>query len=410
MNLITLSKELFSQEIISREWYYKELDETIKAHQVTVIQWQRRVWKSSIVLGYLKNLNIDPKKIFFLNKELDSENTIESVKDLNKIFEDYVAEHGSPEYIFIDEIQDIQDRERFVRAMFAYKKYKIIISGSNSELLSGELATYLTGRYLSFEVYPLSFDEYKKFTWIVDNTAAMMDYLRWGWMPELTSISSDAKKTSYLSTILQTIIYKDIVKRYTIKDIEYLEKLMQYIADIVGSQVSLRNIVQASKNYGRWEPSLATVSNYLNLLQQPYLIHKARRFDVRWKRILEHNEKYYFNDIGIRNFFKVDMKFDIGKLIENVVYLHLKKCWYMVYIGSFGEKEIDFVAQKWQEMCYVQASYLMPDQATIEREFGNLQEIKDNYPKYVVSLDAMASGNIKWIKRMHLTEFIEQFI
>lgn len=397
------------QKLIPRELYFTELDETIQTNQVTVIQWQRRVGKSSIVLSYFQDRKIDPQKIFFFNKELDSENRIQSVKDLNKLFDDYVAEYGQPEYIFIDEIQDIQDWERFVRARFALKKEKIIISWSNSQLLSWELATYLTGRYLSFEVYPLNFSEYLLFTKNNDIWQAMMHYLRRGGMPEVAMIASDAKKMWYLSTVLQTIIYKDIVKRHNIKDVEYLERLMHYIADIVGSQVSLRNIIQASKNYWWGEPSTATVSNYLNLLQQPYLIHKARRFDVKGKRILEHNEKYYFNDIGIRNFFKVDMQQDIGKLIENVVYLHLRKCGYTVYIGAFGEKEIDFVAQKWQDMCYVQVAYIMPDQKVIDREFGNLLDISDSYPKYVVSLDPVAGGNVKWVQWLHLTSFIETF-
>lgn len=409
MDIINLSKELFNQKIIPREWYYSELDDTIKAHQITVIQWQRRVWKSYTVLWYLKTRGIDPDKIFFLNKELDSENEIQDVKDLNALFDGYVKIHWEPEYIFIDEIQDIKDWERFIRAKFALKKQKIIISWSNSQLLSGELATYLTWRYLSFEVYPLDFVEYLLFSWEKDSQKALMDYLRRWWMPELVSIHSDSRKTSYISTIIQTIIYKDIVKRHAIKDVGYLEKLMHYIADVVGSQVSLRNIIQASKNYGRWEPSTATVSNYLNFLQQPYLIHKVRRFDVKWKKIIEHNEKYYFNDIGIRNFFKVDMKVDIWKLMENVVYLHLRKCGYTVYVWNIWDKEIDFVAQKWQDMCYVQVAYLMPNQETIDREFWNLANIKDSYPKYVVSMDAVANGNIEWIQWMHVVKFIEKF-
>jgi predicted AAA+ superfamily ATPase len=180
-------------------------------------------------------------------------------------------------------------------------------------------------------------------------------------MPELTKIDTDAQKMSYLQTMFQTIIYKDIVKRYTIKDIAYLEKLMQYLADIVGSPVSLRNIVDASVQAGWGDPSLATISNYLHYLQQPYLVHKVRRFDIKGKKILEHNEKYYFNDIGMRNFFKVDMQRDIGKLVENIVYLHLRKCGYTVYVGMIDGKEIDFIAEKGKKRCYIQATYMMPN-------------------------------------------------
>jgi uncharacterized protein len=401
MDLIELSKELLSQKLIPRDFYFTELDETIQTNQVIVIQWQRRVGKSSIVLSYFQNRNIDSKKIFFFNKELDSENRIQSVKDLNTLFDDYVTRYGDPEYI--------QDRERFIRARFALKKEKIIISWSNSQLLSWELATYLTGRYISFEVYPLNIYEYMTFSGNTNIQEAMISYFRrWG-LPEVAMILSDAKKTAYISTVLETIIYKDIVKRNNIKDIAYLERLLHYIADVVGSQVSLRKIIQASKNYWWGEPSTATVSNYMTILQHPYLIHKARRFDIKGKKILEYNEKYYFNDIGIRNFFKVDMKQDIGKLIENIVYLHLKKCGYTVYIWSLGEKEIDFIGQKWQNMCYIQVAYIMPDQKVIDREFGNLLTIWDNYPKYVVSLDPVAWSNVKWVEWMHLLSFIEHF-
>jgi predicted AAA+ superfamily ATPase len=154
-------------------------------------------------------------------------------------------------------------------------------------------------------------------------------------LPEVAKISTDAQKIQYLNTVLQTILYKDIIKRYSIREAAFLEKLLRYIADVVGSQISLRNIQEASAKYGRNEASLATVSKYLNYLQQPYLIHKVRRFDIKGKRLLEHNEKYYFNDLGMRNSFKVNLQEDIAKLIENVVYLHLKKCGYTVYVGAF---------------------------------------------------------------------------
>jgi predicted AAA+ superfamily ATPase len=178
MDLISLSKELFSQKLIARPRYYQELDATIKAHQITIIQGQRRVGKSSLVLGYLQNLPLNPKTIFFLNKELDSEGKIASAKELNQLFEAYVEENGQPEYIFIDEIQDIKNWENFVRARFALKKEKIIISGSNSQLLSGELATYLTGRYLTFDVFPLGFDEFILFKGKGEKTELLQEYLR----------------------------------------------------------------------------------------------------------------------------------------------------------------------------------------------------------------------------------------
>lgn len=386
------------------------LDSSIETNQIVVIQGQRRVGKSSIALGYLKEKKINLDRIFFINKELDIDNTINSVKILNGLFEEYVKIYGEPEYIVIDEIQDIQDRERFIRAMFAYKKYKIIITWSNSYLLSGELTTYLTGRYLAFDVYPLGYNEFLQFTNKPNNTDSFSLYTRYGGMPEILKMDNPISKVQYLESVKDTIFIKDIVKRFAIKDVGYLEKVLAYISDIIGSEISLRNMHNASKQFGRGdEASLTKLSNYVQMLQVPYMIHKVERYDIHGKKILDHNEKYYFNDIGLRNSIKVKEDDDKAKLLENIIFLHLKKCGYKVYVGNYNGKEVDFVAQKWQDITYIQVARVITSEKTAIREFDNLLAIKDGFEKIVVSMESQFIWKYHGIKQMQVLDFLTKF-
>jgi predicted AAA+ superfamily ATPase len=227
-------------------------------------------------------------------------------------------------------------------------------------------------------------------------------------MPELTAIISDDMKKKYLSDILNTVVLKDIITRYQIRDVDYLMKVMRYLADVIGSPVSLRNIQNASKVFGRGEHSINQVGKYADMLQIPYLIHKVERFDILGKKLLERNEKYYFNDIGLRNSLKLAMETDKGKLIENLVYLHLLKLGYTVRIGNLGEKEIDFMIQKGENRAYIQVAYLLGEGDTREREFRNLLDIPDAFPKYVVSAEQLASDYLG-IKHWYITDFLQKF-
>lgn len=410
LDIITHSRFLFSQDIKPRKFYYDQLESYLQTNQIVVIQWQRRVGKSSIALWYLKDKNVSIDRIFFVNKELDIANKINNAKSLNQIFEAYLKTYWEPEYILIDEIQDIKDRERFVRAMFAYKKYKIMITWSNSRLLSSELSTYLTGRYLAFDVYPLWYDEYLIFTNQVNNTDSFLSYCRYGWMPEMLKMDNPVSKVQYLESVKNTIFIKDIIKRFGIKDVWYLERVLAYISDIIGSEISLRNIHNASKQFGRWdEASLSKLSNYVHMLQIPYMIHKVWRYDIHGKKILDHQEKYYFNDIGLRNSIKIKEDDDKAKLLENIVYLHLKKCWYKIYIGNYNGKEIDFVAHKWQEIVYIQVARLITSDKTATREFDNLLSIRDGFEKMVVHMDSQFMWKYRGIKQMQVLDFLTKF-
>jgi predicted AAA+ superfamily ATPase len=184
---------------------------------------------------------------------------------------------------------------------------------------------------------------------------------------------------------------------------------LNYFADTIWSPISLRNIKNASQNYGRETPSLTTLSSYISYLELPYLMYRVWRFDIHWKKMLEHNEKYYFNDLWIRNNLRIHMEMDIGKIVENMVYLHLRKTGYKVYVWNIGTKEIDFIAKKWNEIIYIQVAYLITDEQTRNREFDNLLEIKDAYTKIVVSTDTLASGKHKGIQWINIYDFIKNF-
>jgi len=408
-DILKKSQNLFKKEIVPRKWYYDRLDNLLKTKQIIVVQWQRRVGKSFIVMWYLKSLKIDLKSIFFFNKELDNKNLIKTNIELSDLYDIFVKTNGEPKYIFIDEIQDILERERFIRSKFTEWNQKIIISWSNAHLLSTELTTYLTGRYIPLEVFPLDYHEYLFFTKKEHFWEAFGEYTRWWGMPELVFMDDESEKEDYLESLLNTILFKDIVTRLSIKEPAYLEKILNYFADTIWSPISLRNIKNSSQTYGWDISSLTTLSTYVSYLELPYLMYKVWRFDIHWKKMLEHNEKYYFNDLWIRNSLRVHMEVDIGKIVENMVYLHLRKMGYKVYIWNIGNKEIDFIAKKGNEITYIQVAYLIPDEKTRDREFDNLLEIKDAYPKMVVSTDVLAGSKHKGISRVNIYDFIKDF-
>lgn len=408
-DILQKSRNLFKKNIVARKRYYDRLESLVKTKQIIVVQWQRRVGKSFIVMGYLKNLGIDLDSIFFFNKELDSKNTIKTHTELSDLYDMFVNQHGEPQYIVIDEIQDIEEREIFIRAKFTEGNQKIIISWSNAHLLSTDLTTYLTGRYIPLEVFPLDYEEYLMFMEQEHSAQSFNTYTRRWWMPELTFINDEVEKEQYLQSVLNTILFKDIVTRFSIKEPAYLEKILNYFADTIGSPISLRNIQNASNTYGWDISSLTTLSTYIWYLELPYLMYKVWRFDIHGKKLLEHNEKYYFNDLWIRNALRVKIEVDIGKIIENIVYLHLRKMGYKIYIGNIGTKEIDFIAKKWNSITYIQVAYIITDESTRDREFNNLLEVKDAYPKIVVSTDPLATGNHNGIQRINIYDFIKNF-
>lgn len=408
MNLIEQSKLLLSQKIFPRNKYFDQLDKLLESEQIIVVQWQRRSGKSYTIMWYFQYKNINLEEVFFLNKELDIEWVISDVNDLNNLFIDYQNNIWDPKFIVIDEIQDINNWENFIRAKFTEKKYKIIISWSNSKLLSWDLSTYLSGRYITFSVYPFEYREYLDYTKENNTPNNLISYLQWWWMPEIVNIKDTNIKYHHLQDILDSTVLKDIISRFQIRDINYFNKVMRYIADNIWTPLSLRNIQNSSKNFWWGTASVEKISSYLDFLQVPFLIHGIWNYDIKWKKILERNEKYYFNDLWIRNTLKFSFDDDKWKLLENIVFLQLKRLWYEIFVWNFWDTEIDFVCKRAGEISYFQVSYNILDETTKQREFWNLLKIDDAHPKYVISADQLAT-DYKWIKHMYISDFLLNF-
>lgn len=409
-NIIKENKQyILSKQIYNRNYYLDKFYNFVNTKNVLVVEWQRRVWKSSVVISFLQSNNKELNKVFYINKELDLLNNIKNAKDLDEIFDFYKTNYEDPTYIVIDEIQDIQDWEKFIRKYQALWKYKIIITWSNSKLLSWELSTYLTGRYLSLEIFSFDYSEFIDFKWLSKWKDSFKEYLQYGWMPEILQIEDQEIKKNYLQTLLSNIILKDIISRYNIRDIKLIEKILAFLSNNIWSLVSITNISNYLKNQFQKEYSTKTIANYMNYLIYPYIINETQRYDIKGKKILEYVSKYYFTDIGIANNFGFVFAKDISKILENIVYLQLRRKWYKVYVWENKNYEIDFIAEKKWEKKYIQVCYLLSSQKTIQREFGNLQNIKDNYPKYVISMDDSFGNSFDWIENINIIDWLIDF-
>lgn len=392
---------------IKRKYYLKKIKPFIDKDIIKVIIGQRRVGKSYLLFQIMDAIKEKHKNanIIYINKELNKFEKIKNYQDLLK----YVEEKAKPKkksYIFIDEIQDIEKFEKALRSLNATGKYDIYCTGSNTDLLSGELATYLSGRYIEINVFSLSYLEFLTFHKLKNSPESFLKYLKYGGLPYLIHLElNDEVVYDYLRNVYNTILFKDVVSRYKIRNFAFLENLVWYLADNTGSLVSAKKISDFLKSQ-RIKISPNIVLDYLSFLAQAFFIFKVPRSSIGGKKIFEINEKYYFEDLGLRHSIVSYKQLDINKILENLVFLHLKIAGYKITVGQLGKKEVDFVCEKKGEKMYVQVAYLITEKNT-EREFGNLLAIKDNYPKIVVSMDEVI-GNSKYegIKHLHVRDFL----
>ena len=325
-NIIQENREYIeNKKIYIRKNYNTKLKNLVKTKNIIILEWQRRVGKSSIIISYLKNLKINLDKVFFINKELDLLDKISEVSDLEKIFNFFIEKNWEPEYIIIDEIQDIIWWEKFIRKYYSLEKFKIIITGSNSKLLSWELSSYLTWRYISLEILSFSYLEFLDFKKIKSWEEIFFKYLENWWMPETLFIDNEGIRKNYIKNVVSSIVLKDIVSRFNVRDIKLIEKILKYLSNNLGSLVSITNIFKYLKIQFKKEYSTKTIANYLRYLEFPFIINEVSRYDLKWKKILEYVSKYYFSDIWIRNSFWFVFAQDIWKVLENLVYLKLKQ-------------------------------------------------------------------------------------
>lgn len=394
---------------INRDIYLQKVRPYIGKPIIKVFTGQRRVGKSYLMFQVMEEIkkNKPGCNVIFIDKEKNEFDFIKDYNDLLKFIKEKAE--GKENSVFIDEIQDIEFFENALRSLYTEPDFDIYCTGSNARILSGELATYLSGRYVEINVYSLSYTEFLTFHNLQNNNHALQQYLKFGGLPYLIHLDLNEEVIfDYLNNIYASILYKDVIRRYNIRNVSFLESLINFLADNMGSIVSAKKISDFLKSQ-HIQISPNVILNYLSYLSNSFFIYKAKRQDIIGKKIFEIGEKYYFEDTGLRNSIAGYKTTDTGKIIENVVYSHLKINGYTVRVGVMANAEIDFVAEKQGERIYVQVCYLLQDEATIEREFGNLLTIKDNYPKYVVSMDEMFGKNtFRGIKHIHLKKFLSE--
>ncbi len=373
---------------------------------IKVLVGQRRAGKSYILRQIAHRLiseGVNPKNIFYINKEFTDFDFIGNYKDLGtllNLYKDKLQPSGKV-YLFIDEIQNVEGWEHFVNSHSQdyVDSYEIFISGSNSKMLSGELATLLSGRYVNFEILPFSFNEYVGIINTTVSKQSYIDYMESGALPELFVLPNAETKRNYISAIKDTVLLRDIIQRHNIKDPKLLEDIFVYLVNNAANLVSITNIVNFFKSNKR-KTTYDTLSNYIGFIEDTFLVHKVERYDIRGKDTISGNCKYYINDLSFKNYLYPGFGYGIGYKLENLVYLELRRAGYEVYVGAMRDKEVDFVAKKGDRVIYLQSTYLMADEQTAKREYAPLEAIQDNYEKFVVSLDDISLPSNEGIKHI----------
>ena len=397
-----------------RSLYLNQIKSYIGNKLIKVIVGQRRVGKSYImrqIINYLiTEHNVNAKNIFYVNKEYTVFDDISTMENLEALFEYYKLQFDikSKIYIFIDEVQNIVDWERFVNSYsqdFTFD-YEIFITGSNSNLLSGELATLLSGRYIQFQILPFSLSEHAKYNKKEITKDLFIDYLQSGGLPELVNFNSEEVKRHYVEDLRNTIVLRDIVQRNKIKDLALLEDIFKFIMSNIGSPTSITGIVKYFKSKQK-KTNYETISTYIGYLLDTFIIHDVDRYNIRGKRILGGVKKYYLNDLAFKNYTLGYHASDVEYNLENFVYIQLIRMGYKVSVGVLNDKEIDFIAEKSNKTMYVQVAYILSSQKIINREFGNLLSIKDNHKKIVISMDDIKFSNYEGIAHIHPWELLD---
>jgi predicted AAA+ superfamily ATPase len=360
---------------------------------VKVLIGQRRTGKSYILRQLANKLienGINRKNVLYINKEYTEFDFISTYADLDNFVKFYKKELkiSGKVCLFIDEIQNVEGWEHFVNSYSQdfVDEYEIFISGSNSNMLSGELATLLSGRYVNFEIFPFSFSEYVGILKKENTKQNFIGYMETGGLPELFNLQNDETKRNYVSAIKDTVFLRDIIQRYNVKEPKLLEDIFVFLVNNASNLISISNIVKYFKGLKR-NTTYDTISTYIGYMEDAFLVHKSERYDIRGKDTISGNAKYYINDLAYKNYLYSGMGYGVGYMLENLVYLDLRRAGYKVYTGVAKDKEVDFVALKDDKILYVQSSYIMIDESTIEREYTPLESISDNYEKVVVSLD-----------------------
>ncbi|WP_335994262.1 ATP-binding protein [Fusobacterium polymorphum] len=401
--------------MIKRNLYLEEIKKYINKPIIKVITGMRRSGKSMIlklIQEELQNIGIVKENIIYMNFE---SLTFMDIKDFEALYKHIIEKTSDKKgkiYILLDEIQEVKGWEKAINSLLVDLDVDIYITGSNANLLSSELATYIAGRYVEIKIYPLSFQEYIDF--VSENNKEnslsldeyFSQYMNFGGLPGIHIFNYNKEEIyQYLVDVYNSILLRDVIARNNIRDIELLERVVLYIMDNIGNIFSAKSISDFLKNQGR-KLSVETIYNYLKALENAFIISKVQRYDIKGKNILETQEKYYLSDLGFRHTKLGYQSNDISGYLENIVFWELLRRKYKVNIGKQGNKEIDFIAKLRDENLYLQVTYLLVSPKTTEREFSPLKSVKDNYPKLVLSMDNLPESNVEGIKRKRIIDFL----
>lgn len=398
--------------MIKREMYMKRIRPFIGTELIKVMTGIRRCGKSvmlDLIKEELVESGVNPEQFITINFEDLNYAHLQTAKALHEEITKQANEIGGKVYLFFDEIQEVEDWEKCINSFRVTLDCDIYITGSNAKLLSGELSTYLGGRYVEFVIYPFSFAEFLElYRSVAPNDSiqkSFQKYLTSGGMPYLANIRyEDAPSKLYLHDLFNSVQLKDIVKRNKIRDVDLLERIITYVTINIGTTFSATSLAKFFKNEQR-TVAPETILNYIKYCCDAYLFYQVKREDLQGKQILSSNEKYYIADHGIREAVFGGNTRDINLILENIVYLELLRRNYKVTVGRTGDKEIDFVCDRQGEKLYIQVCYLLASDETVRREFGAYDGIRDNYPKYVVSLDEFDMSR-NGIKHRNIRDFL----
>lgn len=391
--------------MVSRNEYLDKLIKSKDKQVIKVVSGVRRCGKSTLLVlfqEYLKGTGVEDAQIIALNfEDIENEPLLEYHALYSYVKERLVA--GKMTYVFLDEIQVVPEFQKAVDSLFIMENVDVYITGSNAYMLSGELATLLSGRYIEIKMLPLSFAEYYELTG-GDKREAWNAYFRNGGFPYTASIEDADIRKDYLAGIYNTVLLKDIVGRKKIQDVTLLESVIRFLFENIGNIVSSKKISDSLTSYGRKTTSV-TVENYIQALMESFILYKAGRYDIKGKQHLKSLEKYYLVDVGLRRLLLGDKNSDIGHILENIVYLELIRRGFRVSIGKVGDLEIDFVAENGDERIYYQVSASILDSNTYEREITPLKKVKDHYPKYIISMDEIPMVE-DGIRQINIIDFL----